>query len=268
MISGSVSRSWTFTDLEYHALWSDTTGTPLPFPFYFTTSTQDPGAHRREKARALAAVRERLGNTFDPVLQALTEPDIRVTVNGSDYRDPEKPVSTVRMIGVRRESTGFVVTSVPGETYWRSGGFTVLECDALQLAGEMAARMPRMEAGGRPEVVLPPRVAAEERPHRGPDVHDSFTDTPQQRGSAFLAAPTTCTGTAGIEQGSSIYGPRGIARFEFEWRDLVDDGRYIIRDADPPVAVAADTEVFTTALNSKIAQVVRVIKDERQRHRA
>ncbi|WP_280398175.1 ESX secretion-associated protein EspG [Nocardia carnea] len=265
-MSGGSPRSWTFTDLEYHALWTETTGTPLPFPFYFTTATQDPGTYRREKAQALAAVRERLSGSFDPVLETLIAPDIRVVLNGSDYRDAEKPVSTVRMIGVRRESRGFVVTSKPGETFWRSGGFTVVECEALRLADEMVARMPEREAGGRPETELPRRVSDGDRAPGGPSVHDSFTDTPQQRGSAFLAAPTLCTGTAAVEQGFSIYGPRGIARFEFEWRDLIDDGRYIIRDSDPPVAVAADSAVFTTTLNSKIAQVVRVIKDERQRH--
>lgn len=263
----SEPRQWSFTDIEFYALWSDRTGGRLPFPLRFTARTPDPDRFRRDMQQARSELADRLGTAFEPALTALAAPDIRVGIGGSDHRDPENPKSPTRLIGVRRESRGFVVRSIPDENFWYSGGFTVFECDAVRLADVLVAKMPSCEMGKQSEVVLPPRrrVPEPDRPAGGPAVHDSFTPTAEQRSAAFLAAPAERVGTVHIEQGSSIYGPRGIARFQLEWRDLVDDGRYLIRDSDPPMAVAADSKVLTGVINSKIAQVVRVIKDERQR---
>ncbi|GGL23724.1 ESX secretion-associated protein EspG [Nocardia jinanensis] len=270
MISGAVPRQWKFTDLEFYALWSAATGElGLPFPFHFTARTLDPQKFRFDQRQARADLRERLGETFDPVLDVIAHPDIRVVLSGSDHRDVEKPRSIVRSMGVRRESVGYVVSSLPGESFWHSGGFTVAECDAVRLAGELVAQLPEVGAGSRAETVLPRRAEVPGRnegsPRRAPTVHDSFTTTESERGSTFLAAPVSCTGTIDVEQGSSIYGPRGISRHRMDWRDLVDDGRYLIREADPPVAAPADAELLMGAINSMIAQVVRVIKDERRK---
>ncbi|WP_324188560.1 ESX secretion-associated protein EspG [Nocardia flavorosea] len=263
----SEPRRWSFTDIEFYALWSERTGGRLPFPLRYTARTADPDRFRRDMRQARNELRDRLGTAFEPALTALTAPDIRIGIGGSDHRDPDDPKSPTRLIGVRRESRGVVVRTLPDENFWYSGGFTVVECDAVRLAEVMVANMPPCEMGKQSEVILPARspAAVPDRSLGGPAVHDSFAPTPAQRSAAFLAVPAERAGTIHVEQGSSIYGPRGIARFQLEWRDLVDDGRYLIRDSDPPVAVAADASVFTGTINSKIAQIVRVIKDERQR---
>lgn len=268
MISGAVPRTWKFTDIEFYTLWSDTTGEiGLPFPFHFTSRTLDPQEFRADQRRARAELRERLGSTFDPVLEVLTAPDIRVVVNGSDHRDPDEPKSVVRLFGVRRESTGYVVRSLPGESFWHSGGFTVAECDAVRLADELVALLPEVGPGERAEVVLPrPAAVRDSETALGrPTVRDSFAATTGEIGAAFLAAEADCTGTIEVAQGSSIYGPRGLSRYRIAWRDLADDGRYVIRDEAAPVAAPADPAKLAGAINAKIARVVRVIKDERAR---
>ncbi|MEV3963158.1 ESX secretion-associated protein EspG [Nocardia sp. NPDC050193] len=261
---------WSFTDLEFHALWTGATGElGLPFPFHFTARTLDPQKFRFDQRQARTELRERLGETFDPVLDALAHPDIRVVLSGSDHREGEEPHSVVRLLGARRESAGYVVSALPGESFWHSGGFTVTECDAVRLADELVAELPGAPAGSRGETVLPRRAGVpdqgEARPRKVPTVRDSFAATESERGSAFLAAPVSCVGTIHVEQGSSIYGPRGITRRRMGWRDLLDDGRYLIREAATPVAAPADTELLKGAINSMVAQVVRVIKDERRR---
>lgn len=268
MISGAVPRTWKFTDIEFYTLWSDATGElGLPFPFHFTSRTLDPQEFRADQRRARSVLRERLGPAFDPVLEVLTAPDIRVVVNGSDHRDPAEPRSVVRLFGVRREAAGYVVRSLPGESFWHSGGFTVSECDAVRLADELVAQLPEVEPGERAEVVLPRPVTGQdpERPLGRPTVHDSFAATTREIGSAFLAAPADCVGTIDIAQGSSIYGPRGLSRHRIAWRDLADDGRYVIRDEETPVASPADPAKLAGAINAEIARVVRVIRDERAR---
>ncbi|MGI5221402.1 ESX secretion-associated protein EspG [Nocardia sp. CA-290969] len=272
-MTAGTGRSWSFTDIEFYTLWTDATGgLRLPFPFHFTARSLDPEDFRSDQRKARAALAERLGPAFDPVLAALTGPDIRVEVSGSDNRKagPETlPTSVVRLLGVRREAAGYIVSALPGETYLHSGGFTVTECGAVQLAADLVAKLPEVPAGSRRETVLPRRARSvaepDGQPRRAPRVHDSFDATEFDRGTALLAEAASCIGLVRVVQGSSIYGPRGITRFEFEWRDLTDDGRYLVRDSDPPVAVAADSKVFSGMINSKIAQVVRVIKDERQR---
>ncbi|MGW5385215.1 ESX secretion-associated protein EspG [Nocardia sp. NPDC003963] len=264
MISGSVPGRWTFTAVEFYVLWTGATDElGLPFPFHFTAGTLDPQQFRFELRQARAGLRERLGETFDPVSDLLAHPDIRVVVNGSDHREGDEPRSIVRLFGARRESVGYVVSALPGPSFWHSGGFTVTECDAVRLADELVAKLPGTAAGTGGETVLPRRVDAP--PRKVPTVRDSFAATEFERGSAFLTAPVSCVGTIDVEQGSSIYGPRGITRHRMEWRDLVGDGRYLIGAAETPVAAPADTGLLKGAINSMIAQVVRVIKDERRR---
>lgn len=269
MIAGAGPRLWKFTDIEFYALWTAATGElGLPFPFHFTARTLDPDEFRRDQQRARAALRERLGATFEPVLDVLTAPDIRVVLSGSDHREDDEPRSIVRLLGARRDSAGYVVASLPGESYWHSGGFTVSECDAVRLADVLVAELPAVPAGSRGETVLPRRAEVpdrEARPRKAPTVHDSFAATEFERGSAFLAAPVSCVGTIQVEQGSSIYGPRGITRHRMDWRDLIDDGRYLVREAATPIAAPADTALLKGAINSMVAQVVRVIKDERRK---
>lgn len=253
--------------MEFHVLWSDRTGGRLPFPLRFTARTRDADRWEADVIRTRSELRERLGTSFDQVLAALIAPDIRISVHGSDHRKPEEPESLIRMMGARRGTRGYIVQTVPGENFWYSKGFTVRQCDAVRLADEMTALMPEGEMGKQAEIVLPAvgGPAGQDRPSGGPNVRDTFTLTPQQRGAAFLAAPASCVGAVQIEQGTSIYGPRGITRFRLDWRDVVDDGRYVIRDNEPPVAVPADAKVLTTLINAKVAQVVRAIKEERQR---
>lgn len=261
---------WKFTDIEFYALWTAATGElGLPFPFHFTARSLDPREFRLDQRRARAALLERLGGTFEPVLDVLAHPDIRVVLSGSDHRESDEPRSIVRLLGARRESAGYVVSALPGQSYWHSGGFTVTACDAVRLADVLVAELPEVPAGSRGETVLPRRAGApdrgEARPRRTPAVHDSFDATESERGAAFLAAPVSCVGTIDVEQGSSIYGPRGITRRRMDWRDLVDDGRYLVREADTPIAAPAGTELLKGAINALIAQVVRVIKDERRK---
>lgn len=266
----SVPSLWKFTDIEFYTLWTAATGElGLPFPFHFTARSLDPREFRLDQRQARAAVRERLGETFEPVLDVLAHPDIRVVLSGSDHRDGDEPRSIVRVLGARRDSAGYVVSSLPGQSYWHSGGFTVTACDAVRLADVLVAELPEVPAGSRGETVLPRRAGLPDRgealPRKAPTVHDSFAATESERGSAFLAAPVSCVGTIDVEQGSSIYGPRGITRRRMDWRDLVDDGRYLVREADSPIAAPAGTALLKGAINSMIAQVVRVIRDERRK---
>ncbi|WP_280234050.1 ESX secretion-associated protein EspG [Nocardia cyriacigeorgica] len=260
-----MNRTWEFSDTEFFVLWKSLRRGGLPFPLFYTGRTEDPERFKAELLAAQEQLRRRLGTSFDPVLAAIADPDLRIVVNGGDGREPREPKGLVRLIGARRHDSGYLVRQLPGETYWHSGGFTVTECDAVGLADAVVAAMPEARAGKQRDVVLPAESPGDDLDHTygGSAVHDSFDDSTAQRGAAFLAAPAPSYGTIDVVQGFSIFGPRGITRHRLRWRDIEDDGRYVIGDETPPVARPADRRSLTNTINTRVAAVIRAIKDER-----
>ncbi|MGI5219361.1 ESX secretion-associated protein EspG [Nocardia sp. CA-290969] len=258
-----VQNVWKFTGLEFFALWSRLDRGGLPFPFFYTAATHDPAKFHADRARTHAELTRRLGHTFDTALEAMAQPDIRITVDGMGSRAPADPELLVRLSGVRRGVRGYVIHQLPGETCWHSGGFTITECDALHLADTLVAKMPEYAAGTRADTVLPGDQTDTELDYdpRRSRIRDYFTESPGARATAFLAAPLVRAGSIEVEQGYSVFGPRGIARYRIDWRDLEDDGRYIV---DDQVARSADSRFAVAAVNSKIAAVIQSIKNEPQ----
>lgn len=260
-----MTPTWKFTDLEFYALWYAATGEGLPWPFYFTTQVETDEEFRRQRADALNELRRTLDPAFDAVKAALIGPDLWVAVNGWDARSPREPESLLRVLGVRLRDHSYLVTQLPGETYWDASGFTVTEGDALALADAVVDCLPATEAGRQADVTIATTEEAGDVDYAYglSRVHEARTDTVAERALQFLAGTVASTGTVDIVQGRSLFGPRGVVRYRLEWRDLVDDGRYVIADQHPPVATATDRKRLVTMINTRIAAVVHSIKDER-----
>ncbi|MFE9326905.1 ESX secretion-associated protein EspG [Nocardia sp. NPDC052278] len=260
-----MNRTWKFTDLEFIVQWEALKQDYLPEPFVYTCRTWVNEDYVREQQDALARLRHSGDRSFDEVLDVLAFPDLRIVAEGYDPAEPWQPDVPVRLHGVRRGDRGYVFSELSGETYWHSGGFTITECDAVDLAGAIVRALPEVEPGRRATVVLSTQDEGD-----GLDyslgrsvVHDSFEDTIADRSAEFLALPTSCSGTIDVIQGWSRFGPRGITRHRLQWRDIRDDGRYAIDDQNPPVARAIDAKNLTAMINTRVAEVVRAIKDER-----
>ncbi|WP_406236318.1 ESX secretion-associated protein EspG [Nocardia sp. NBC_01009] len=258
-------RTWKFTDLEFYALWFAEEGEGLPWPFYFTTTVPRHDEFERQKAEASSAVRHRLGRSFDDPLAAIVRPDVWVAVSGWDGREPRTPAALLRMLAVRRGDRGYLVAAQPGVTYWDSSGFTVTECDAVALADTVVDAMPKADPGRLSDIALPAQPGSDDMDYSygASAVHDSFADSFAERAQRFLDTPTPSIGVIDIVQGRSLFGPRGITRYRIGWRDLEEDGRYVIDDQNPPLAVAADRKRMILMINTRIAAIVRAIKDER-----
>lgn len=261
-----MSRTWQFGDLEFLVLWEQLQGDFLPHPFLFTSRTPLYDDYLQEKREAAELVSRRMDESFASVLEAVAHPDIRIIVNGWDVQEPERADGRIRMIAARRGDKGYLVTQVPGETVFHSGGFTIVECDPIRLADAVVAALPTTVPGADAEIPLTP-----------PDVqHGDFDyEYGQSRVSAdavdgvahgaarFLNRPPVVVGSIDVVQGSSVFGPRGISRHRLEWRDLLEDGRYAIGHAAPWKAIAVDAQTLTVMINVRIAEVIRVIRDER-----
>ncbi|MGK8520572.1 ESX secretion-associated protein EspG [Nocardia asteroides] len=260
-----MNRTWKLPDLEFLVLWEWSTSERLPWPFYCATRSMNRGELERQKREALNEVRRAHPELAREVMEALTGPDVQITVSGHDGSDDMKVDTLTRIFATRRGDAGYVVVQKPGETYWHSGGYTITECPALHLAENVVEELPEVDAGREPEFVLPVENEAEELDYgyARSVVHDSFDDSVHSRAQRFLSAPAHYEGTVEVVQGRSLFGPRGITSHEMRWRDMAGDGRYVITGSNPTVAAPADSKRFVQLINVRIAEVIRAIKDER-----
>jgi len=258
-----MRRSWTLSDIEFVARYESMREDVLPDPFVFTAPTVDHEEYVRLKADARSRPAGVSGRDFQEMLDTVARPDIRVVVGGWNPADFQAGAGRVRLLAVRRGDVGFLLTQLPGPTAWHSGGYTVTECDAIGLARMVVDALPDVPAGRHGRIVL----VDEEREHVDRSfgrsgVRDSGDDE-MDRARAFSAADIAITGGIRVEQGTSDFGPRGRVVRTLRWRDLREDGRYVITGERPPVASGVDGRQLTAAINAEIAVVVRAIKDER-----
>ncbi|GAB2562536.1 ESX secretion-associated protein EspG [Nocardia heshunensis] len=259
-------RSWQFEDLEFLVLWERLVGDSLPEPFEFISSTPMYYDYLREKRQAAERLEEVLKGPFAAVMDTLSAPDIRLVAHGWDPQNPNDLSCRIRMLAARKRGFGFVVKQVGSESHASGGSFIVTECDPLCLADELVAALPLVEPGRVPEIPLAP-------PHEATDDVDysygisavgaESQDDLLRRSQRFLHRQLGLIGTIDVVQGQSKYGPRGISSHRVEWRDLPDDGRYAILHAPPWKATSVDVKRLTSMINNRIAEVIRVIKEER-----
>lgn len=259
-----MTPTWEFTGDEFDALWYGIEAEYMPEPFIHT---REPcSAEQAEFARkhAWSAIKQRWGYELDEIIEVLAHPDIRVIVRG--YGGGERltdPSCSVRMLAVRKGEIGYLVRQRPGRTLYHAEGFDVTKHSALSLADVVADQLPHAEAGRGQEIRLD-EPTGEQFDHmygRSPVQH--YDDDAATRTLTFQQAPRDRDGFIDVEQGWSRFGPRGILRLRLGWRDLTDDGRYLVAPGTPPVAIGADRRRVVSLINTQIAEVVRAIKDDR-----
>ncbi|MGH8883428.1 MAG: ESX secretion-associated protein EspG, partial [Stackebrandtia sp.] len=208
---------------------------------------------------------------FDAIRDCL-RPDLVVRVRGLDGGDPQRSAGALRLLAARREDRGYLLTQLPGRTVLHAAGFTVTQCDPLRLADMIAEALPAAEPGNLGRVVLPPDLSTEVGVAQARQVSatddtlrlwDSGDEPGDLAGRRLLDIVPGRQGSIEVAQGMSRFGPRGRTVRQLRWRDLADDGRYLIRDGAPRTATGVDRRGLIDAINEEIITVVRAIKDER-----
>ncbi|WP_067861520.1 ESX secretion-associated protein EspG [Nocardia shimofusensis] len=260
-----MTPTWTFTDFEFFVMCRAQEHEHVPPPFVFRSGIATSTEFDEVARKTLDELRTRWDPQWDGMVDTLVHHDIRLIIDAWDEGDADRQEGIVRVLATRRGDRGYVIRQRPGRTFWHGGGFTVAECPALELASAAVDLMPEVKPGSRREVVL-----STDKGDDGLDysygrsaVRDSFADSMDQSSEEFLKTPTERVGSISVIQGRSLFGPRGITKHRLGWRDLVDDGRYVIDDRTPPVAMPASSRRLTEMINTRIAAVVRAIKDER-----
>ncbi|MFC8042688.1 ESX secretion-associated protein EspG [Nocardia sp. NPDC057353] len=255
-----MTRSWELSPLEFTALWTERAEW-LPEPFEHRTEPGATAVEAREwRAAAVARLRERWGGELDDVLAAVARPDIRVMVLGVGIADATR----IRVLATRTADQGYLIVQRPGASADEAGGFTVTEQDVLELGGAVAGALPERAAGSRSGLTLAAPAADEHLDH---GYHRSVVrdviDTSPTGDTDFGRAAADLAGTVTVQQGTSRFGPRGISTVYLHWRDLTDDGRYVVVPGNPPTVVPAGPDRLTSLLNAQIAEIVSAIRDDR-----
>ncbi|WP_280425426.1 ESX secretion-associated protein EspG [Nocardia carnea] len=259
-----MSRTWTFTDVEFVAAWEATKEGYLPEPFVYTSEPGRHHDHRRKVIEAAERVRSLFGPELAEIMTGVAAPDIRVVVRGFDGQDFQNAERSVRLLGTRKGDNAYLVIQEPGRTLWHAAGFTMSEHEAVGLADAVVAELPEVQPGRRADFVLPSGPAGNglERPvKRSSVLHRD--DDPTAFGRSFGDAPADLAGTITVVQGFSRFGPRGIRRLGLRWRDITGDGRYLIVPGNPSTVLSVDRKRMVGVINRQIAEVVRTIKEER-----
>ncbi|MEV6562772.1 ESX secretion-associated protein EspG [Nocardia sp. NPDC051756] len=259
-----MSRTWKLTDVELIVLWDKLFKDRLPAPLFALYRGED----AEEWARSAATARTGLpddGGLHDALVRIATA-DVRVSVRAFDPRHPDDPAGTVRVLGGRQGAVATLIRQLPGETIWHSGGYVVNTGDGARLAGAMVGSLPDRPAGQLPDtpLVTAQGSAATDHHYGRSRVQDSYADA-DRLSTEWLDHPAEQVGLIETSLGSSIFGPRGITPYRIEWRDLVGDGRYAVRDDVGPVAKPVDRRRLADLITADIATVWQTLEDE---HRA
>ncbi|MFE5479008.1 MULTISPECIES: ESX secretion-associated protein EspG [unclassified Nocardia] len=259
-----MTPTWEFTGDEFDALWAGIDEEYMPDPFIHSSEPSTSDAAEFTLKHNWMTIKQRWGHELDDIIDVLTHPDIRLIVRG--YGGGERltdPAFSVRMLAARKGDVGYLVRQRPGRTLYHAEGFVITRHDALSLGDVVAGHLPPAEAGRGQEIRLD-EPADDQLDHSyGRSLVQHYDDDAAVRTLTFQQAPLDRDGFIDIEQGWSRFGPRGIVRLRLGWRDLTDDGRYVLVPGTPRVAVGADRRRVVSLINTQIAEVVRAIRDDR-----
>ncbi|WP_216894427.1 ESX secretion-associated protein EspG [Nocardia alni] len=264
------------TSFELVVLWELMSNDRLPFPL-----THWP-THRYEDdyIRAKKETAERISR--NPPLQppqgwetadllqlwkAAVNPDIVIWAAGEGAGDETDMQTVTRVVGLRREGFAVVLAQQPGETIDRGGDVDVYQTDVVGLAKAVIARLPKAGRGKDKEVpIFPPESDRVGYRYDSSPVRDPI-GSPQQRSDRWRRAETTRVGKLKVEPGSGAHWIQDRRGYSMHWRDLADDGRYLIESTASPVAVAVDDNAFEIFVNQRVAALVRRIREDRPTER-
>ncbi|WP_067646793.1 ESX secretion-associated protein EspG [Nocardia harenae] len=253
-----MNRSWDLTDLEFAVLWERINRSDLPRPFSFISRTRKLSDYEREKLEVWDRMRPEVDDCLRDVFVAMHRPEAYVVVLGWCDHDTQNPAKRVRARAVRSATHGYLLRQLPGETVWHSGGFTIEECGPHGIAEAVVRILPERQAGRLGSIpILTDQVDDHERFRSVPDSRVTMPnqDSPADRSAKFFALPAELTGAITVHQGYSAFGPRGILEQAMLWRDLPDDGRYVIVLDRAPTAMGIGTRRLVALIDAAVERM-------------
>lgn len=264
-----MSRVWDFTDIEFSVLWRRLVGAGVPRPLTFVTATRDIDEFEQEKYVAWRQVEGRLDAPLRTAIDVLARPEVYLRLRG--WRDSAltDPRYLLKVRAGRAGANGYLLYQKPGVTDTSSGGYVLVECGPFGLSEAVVDLMPAVGAGRGGVIALPAPDAAEHAEHRsGASMFFEAAEVTVDQGAAFFDIPADRTGSIEILQNQSMFGSRGMRRDILVWRDLPDDGRYVIAlPSAAPTATPMTRDVLVDTIDESIARMMARVESHWEAHR-
>ncbi|MBE7161699.1 MAG: hypothetical protein INR72_10660 [Williamsia herbipolensis] len=250
----AASDAWTLRTLHLGRLWADADG--VDFPPEFAAADADlarlgddsPGPRLAE-----------LNGPRRDAIDVLTRPLVTIGVTSLDARKPfDDPGHHLRLVSATRDMTTVVIARQELVGSVSLGGpVSMTRHTAADWTRDLVALLPCSSGAGS----LPTDTDVAFRRLPGVDTSSIVVveePTYPSAASAFARDdPATC-GSLRIQVGSTVDGHRPTS-VEVRFRDIVDDGRYMLVVDEPGVAMGVDAARLATMLN-------RVVNTVRRRH--
>lgn len=229
---------WTFQPDEFMHVWAETDIDVHPEPLQIWSRYRT----ELEAAAAWREIRARLPHRRDPdlsvALHVLAAPDTRVTMIGN--RDDGR--AAVRIGGCALAGTAVVVHQDPGPDPDHGDDIHVWLGSRTEMAARTAGVMPRAPGGRLPKLhALTAQLVAE------PVVRTTMSalpgsPSPIARIRRLLAAQHVARGAVRIE--TRLHDDQPPPATYLSWIDVLDDGRYIVRNTDHDTGITPADKDF------------------------
>ncbi|PPJ34049.1 hypothetical protein C5E45_03470 [Nocardia nova] len=255
-------NTWTLTDLEFKVLCDTRFFGLVPSMFSITSRIPYLDDYEREWRRTRAELENRGDSAFEAIVDTMVLPEVLVGGEAWEDSDFDNPNKRVRFYAGRLGSRGFVVVQLPGETLKHAEGFTITACDPRALGETVVGLLPAAGPGRRGPIEIEIGEGTGRSSGGGSMVADDDDDYRGLTSAAFFDIPAAHTGTVRLTQGRSKFGPRGRISVARLWRDLPDDGRYVIPLEEPaPVAVGMGSAGLADWIDTEAEHIVQRMND-------
>lgn len=251
------------TSLEAVVLWQLMSNDRMPYPLTHWPAQQYEADYRRVKRETAQRLLAYLPDDVRELWEAAVNPDIVISAAGSAPDDPTDMSAVTRVVGLRREGYAVVLVQHPGEKIERGGDIDVYETDVVGLARAVIGWLPKAERGKYGAIpIVEQQADGMDHGYGSPSVLE-VADSPRHRLDRWRRTPVTHSGELKIEPGSGAHWIQDRRGHRVRWRDLADDGRYLIEPVPDPVAMAVDDAAFEAYVNHRVVDLVRRIRENR-----
>ncbi|MFC9897062.1 ESX secretion-associated protein EspG [Nocardia sp. NPDC127579] len=252
------------TSLELAVLWELMSNDKLPFPLAHWPTHQYEDDYIRAKKETAERLLAYLPEDAEQLWEAAVNPDIVIWAAGESPDDETDMSAVTRVVGLRREGYAVVLVQEPGESIERGGDIDVYETDIPGLARAVIEHLPKVGRGTQGEVpIVSKRADRMEYGYGSSRVLAPSQSTTHQRSDAWRGAKATQIGELKVEPGGGAHWIQDRRGYLMRWRDLADDGRYLIEPRPNPIAIPVDDRAFERIVNQYVAELVRRIRENR-----
>ena len=248
------SDAWTLRTLHLRQLWAEADGIDFP-PEFAAADARAASTGDEPPGRPLADLSE----PRRAAISTLTRPLVTIALTSLDARKPfDDAGHHLRVVSATGDmQTVIVARQELAGSVSLGAGVAITRHTASEWTRDLVCMLPRSAGAGS----LPTDTDVTFRQLPGTDASTIAVVDPPPRPSAASAFarhdPATC-GSLRIQVGSAVDGRRPSV-VEVRYRDIPDDGRYLLMVDEPGVAMGVDSARFASTLN-------RVVNTLRRRH--